>query len=571
MDVTVNKPRPIRHYVKIMLLIAGVALILDFVISIVSISMVKEQSRRYLQDTAELYINRINHDFAYINHYMGWTLANDDSAKTMDTPGTSFDQFLKSSDNLRKRYTELQKNYGQSYNFFFYLKNEHYFLNYAPMSLSFAEYEELKKQIISYTDDSRVYEKFYSNWTPILIQDQYYIMNIVPFHNRHLICLISADDLIQPLQQINLGENGFSSLVDQDGRPLSSVIPAQAEDQQKGLASLLSLAQSRTTVTQGFSNASFKAQMVIQFGVFEKIMVAQLLILLLFLVLVCTVCFVILYFHTKLLKPIQSFSRNLTRIQEDGEPLDFRNSEIIELEQANTQFRGLVEQIKAIKIEMYEQELDKQRITLDYMKLQINPHFFLNCLTNIYSMAQMQMYQEIEYMSLSTSTYLRYIFQHGENFVRLEDEIAHVRIYLEIQKHRYRNALRYHIQQQENTADVTLPPLVIQTFIENAVKYAVSREHKLQIEIKVYQPAGNPEMTVIEIADTGPGFPEDILERLVQGKPLEQTEGKRIGIMNTLQRLELLYGQQAKVEFYNRHSGGACVTLTLPQPAAKIV
>ena len=89
-------------------------------------------------------------------------------------------------------------------------------------------------------------------------------------------------------------------------------------------------------------------------------------------------------------------------------------------------------------------------------------------------MAQMQMFKEIEYMSLSTSKYFRYIFQSGDNVVRLEDEIEHVRIYLEIQKHRYRDAFSYHIDFEEELTGLTIPPLVLQTFIENAVKYAVS-------------------------------------------------------------------------------------------------
>lgn len=81
-----NKPYPIRHYVKIMLFISIFALVVDLVISFASIFIVKQQSTRYLQDTANLYIRQINHDFSYINHYMGWTLANDESVKMMDTP-----------------------------------------------------------------------------------------------------------------------------------------------------------------------------------------------------------------------------------------------------------------------------------------------------------------------------------------------------------------------------------------------------------------------------------------------------------------------------------------------------
>lgn len=69
-----------------------------------------------------------------------------------------------------------------------------------------------------------MYEKFYSKWTPILVNNHYYVINIVPYYNRYLIGLISADNLIRPLRQINLGANGYVSLVDENEQPLTSPI-----------------------------------------------------------------------------------------------------------------------------------------------------------------------------------------------------------------------------------------------------------------------------------------------------------------------------------------------------------
>ncbi|GIQ65466.1 hypothetical protein PACILC2_40340 [Paenibacillus cisolokensis] len=294
-------------------------------------------------------------------------------------------------------------------------------------------------------------------------------------------------------------------------------------------------------------------------------MIAQLLVVLLAVIIACNLCFIMLYFQKKVLKPIKNFSNNLAILTNDGEPIDFKSSKMVELEKANRQFIDLVTQMKQIKIDLYERELEKQKIQLDYMKLQIKPHFFLNCLTTIYSMAQMQMHAEIQNMTLSISKYFRYIFQNGQDFVRLEDEIEHVRTYLEIQKQRYRNAFDYRIEQAERTADVRIPPLVLQTFIENAMKYAVSREHEVQVVLTVTrQVVEDEEMTVIRISDTGPGFPPPVLDSLVNGQPLDQTEGTRIGIMNTIQRLEHLYHNKAQVRFSNREGGGACVVLYLP-------
>lgn len=564
-----NKQYPIRHYVNIMFLISFIVLILDFVISLSAVLIVKQQSTRFLQDTADLYINRINHDFAYINHYTGWTLANDENLQAMNDHPMNSVAFFEGNENLHKRFNELQKNYGQEYNFFVYLKNQDFFLNCAPISIPYSDYLELKEQVVANVEAGRdVYEKIYSKWTPVEINGRHYITNIVPYHDSYMISLVSADQLIRPLRELNLGKNGYVSLVDDRGQALTSPISNNGAwmDEDRRSSFFQNLFKGGTTVNGEFTNATFHVKLVIQFGTFEKIMIAQLLILLLAVMITCSLGFILLYFRNKVLLPIKSFSYNLAFWTEEGEVLAFESSKIVELERANKQFMNLVDQIKKFKIDLYERELEKQRIQLDYMKLQINPHFFLNCLTNIYSMAQMQLYREIEQMALSTSRYFRYIFQNNRNFVKLRDEIEHVRIYLDIQKHRYPDALVYSIDAEEDWAEeVRIPPLVLQTFVENAVKYAVSRISQVHIALSVrWERARSEDRMTIQITDTGPGFPPEILECLQNGTPLDQSAGNHIGIMNTLKRLESLYNGDAAVSFSNRESGGACVILSLP-------
>lgn len=565
---TTRKSYPIRHYVKIMMVILCSVLALDCMISFAAISIVKQQTARYMQDTANLYINRINLDFSNINQYMGWTLANDENIENMNKYSPSDTEFMKANTELYKRFGELQKNYEQKYNFFIYLKEQQYFLNTAPMNLVYPDFLALKKQIFSYVQDKNLFEKFYSNWSPIQLNGKYFIINIVPYYESYLICVISADNLIRPLQQMDLGDNGFVSLVDQNGAAIAAPESDEAAALRKEAdrTSLFELVQSETTVSGQFSNATFGVNMLIKFGTFEKIMIAQLLILLLAVIVAFALCGMMIYFNLLILRPLKHFSYNLTQLNEDDKPLELKMNRIVELDYANKLFKNLLEQIKIFKIDSYEHELEKQKIQLDYMKLQIKPHFFLNCLTNIYSMAQMHMFEEIQSMAISTSNYFRYLFQSGQDFVRLEDELDHVRIYLEIQKHRYRDAFTYSIEKDGSTAHMKIPPLVLQTFIENSVKYAVSRVSEVQIRVEAGSLTDSEgETAVIRISDTGPGFAPDVLERLQSGQSLEQADGHHIGIMNTLERLEFLYRGKADIRFSNSEGGGACVVLFLPQ------
>jgi len=547
----------IKHYVKRLLFIALVVLLLDLFISFISISLVQQQSAQYLRNTADLYIDRINNNFSYLNQFMGWTLANDEDLEMMNTLAVTDSAFIKSNRNLYKRYAELKRSLGAEYNFFVYLKDNEYFSNFAPMSLSYPEVEALRHNIVTTVADGSFYDHYALNWSTIKLNEHSYIIKVVPYYDSFMIALISAENLLAPLQELDLGNEGYITLVGNDNVSITSPIPEQNK--------LLKLMQLGTFVNRDFTNATFHIQLVIQFGAFEKIMIAQLLVVLLAILIACFLCFITLDFLKKVLIPIKNFSKNLTVLTSSGDPLTLEHSKIIELERANHQFHYMVKQLRDIKIEMYERELEKQDMQIRHMKLQIQPHFFLNCLTTIYSMSQMHMYDEIQKMTMSISNYFRYIFQSGTNFVKLKDELEHIEIYMDIQKQRYHSAFQYYIELDSEVEDSDVPPLVLQTFIENIMKYAVSRDREIDIHIRINKIVIDQEPTIyISISDTGPGFPQAVLHKLQNQEPLDQSHGGHIGIANTIQRLDYLYRQRAKITFSNMEAGGARIEIWLP-------
>ena len=123
-------------------------------------------------------------------------------------------------------------------------------------------------------------------------------------------------------------------------------------------------------------------------------------------------------------------------------------------------------------------------------------------------------------------------------------------------------------QWEEGTENIRIPPILIQTFIENAIKHSNTFDDPIIIrtDIAWMTAGGNSHENIqIQVMDTGCGFSEDILQSLNSAIPLEPQNGHRIGITNAIQRLNLLYGQgEAVITFSNLPSGGACVTILLP-------
>lgn len=163
---------------------------------------------------------------------------------------------------------------------------------------------------------------------------------------------------------------------------------------------------------------AFYPQIILsKFRAYEKIILLQ-FILALAVLLVAVILFTSIFYMKKhVLTPIKLFLENLAHLDDSAETINLKDTNLLELEQANSQFKNLMRQIKKLKIDIYEKELEKQKTMMNYLQLQIRPHFFLNCLNTIYSMAQTQLYEEIMKMSMITSNYFRYIFQNTQDLV----------------------------------------------------------------------------------------------------------------------------------------------------------
>lgn len=146
-------------------------------------------------------------------------------------------------------------------------------------------------------------------------------------------------------------------------------------------------------------------------------------------------------------------------------------------------FNKMVTEIHDLKIETYEKELEKQRIKLQYLSQQIQPHFILNTLNILHCYGEDE-FPLIQEMLLCLSRYFRYVVKVNVDFVELGQELAHIRNYLEIQKTRYPDFFDFSVQLVEGVERVAIPPLLIQNFTENAVKYSVSMNYEVRIDVK---------------------------------------------------------------------------------------
>ena len=224
----------------------------------------------------------------------------------------------------------------------------------------------------------------------------------------------------------------------------------------------------------------------------------------------------------------------------------------------------LLDNTQLLNQKIYEQKLDVTRARLQFLQLQIRPHFYLNCLKNMYALLHLQKYHEIEETILALSDYFAHSFRDVKNFVTLQDELTTCQSYITLQHIMTRDvSLVFDLDSQ--CMDAQILPMTILTFLENAVKYSDNQipvTINISAELLQKDTISNP-ILLLELRNTG-AFSSDVLELLNNADPSEMVyKHENIGISNVRYRLWLIYQEKAQVTFSNQIDQ-AVVTIELP-------
>lgn len=227
-------------------------------------------------------------------------------------------------------------------------------------------------------------------------------------------------------------------------------------------------------------------------------------------------------------------------------------------------FNEMMEDINELEYNLYKTKIEEQRTELKYISQQIRPHFILNALNILYTYEAHE-FPLVKKMVLYLSEYFQYIVNLKVDFVEVEQEFKHIDNYLKIQKERYPERFEYSVQVNDQVGGCLIPPLLIQTFVENCIKYAMKDNEKLQIVISAENREGQ---LCLKIVDTGNGFSEQALERIyrfIETRTYQEKLG--VGIQNAIERLDILYDRKYDIHLNNGIVGGASIELILPLEA----
>lgn len=276
--------------------------------------------------------------------------------------------------------------------------------------------------------------------------------------------------------------------------------------------------------------------------------------------------FILFYMKQEIFAPMTALVSTMDRIGR-GElsvrsSVDYRNAEFT---QVNETFNRMIDQITQLKIDGYEKELEARRNEMTALKLQIRPHFVLNCLKSVYAMVQTGSREDAQQLILLLSRYLRYILSFTATTTPLHTEIEQCCNYAELSSVGQNDPVEVVCEIDPELSELPLPPVSLLTLVENSVKHGkmIGKTLKITITAKLLETEEGC-MADLSVADNGTGFTAGDLKQLNSAAPQEEN-GQHVGLFNVVRRLQLLYGEQAAIAFTNnRRGGGARVELFLP-------
>uniref|UniRef100_UPI003AF17496 sensor histidine kinase n=1 Tax=Enterocloster sp. TaxID=2719315 RepID=UPI003AF17496 len=260
-----------------------------------------------------------------------------------------------------------------------------------------------------------------------------------------------------------------------------------------------------------------------------------------------------------LLHKMEIFSQTELQLPESRIDYSQRSDEIGKLHQ---NFDAMAERIQHLVNTNYRYQILNRDARLKALESQINPHFLYNTLETVNWRAKALKDDTISNIVQSLAALLRATLSNEKSLVPLNYELNLVNNYITIQKIRFEERLLFRFYDSEcteNLKNALVLPLTIQPLLENAIRYGME-EMTETCEISVY-PYQRGDFLIIEVANQGSSFEENLLENLQNGS--KSSHGFGIGLLNINQRIQMLFGDAYGLSFLNEEDKAIAI-ITLP-------
>ena len=274
-------------------------------------------------------------------------------------------------------------------------------------------------------------------------------------------------------------------------------------------------------------------------------------------------------FSIQLVKPIKDLQEAMKQCSDGNYDICLSTNSCDEIGLLCKNFNTMAFKIKTLLESVYVYQLKNKQAQLEALQNQINPHFLHNTLEAIRMQAIINKDREVANMIKILARLFRITLDRTHNVVSINDELEHVKTYVEIQNMRFHQRFHLDIQVPEQLLNCSIIKLTLQPIVENCITHGFSQTFENEtISIHITE-AGND--LLINVSDNGKGIDPDNMQRLLSKlrhtdtEPAAPMRHNSIGIVNISERIRLEYGENYYLDIKPLEPHGTAVIIKIPK------
>lgn len=371
----------------------------------------------------------------------------------------------------------------------------------------------------------------------------------------------------------NLNVNGHVYLLNDEGNIEYTTDPSVRWLEQKVNFSSLPLNQREIVIESEYSNASYLngwriVGKISEEEVLREVRNSREFIIVLTAINIVIPTLIIIWitrsFNTRLVNIVRHMKKVKNQYFDTiqyGESRDEIGQLTREFNRMTQQIRSLIDDVYIADIQRKSLELERRQAQLNALQSQINPHFLFNALETIRMRSIIKNETETARIIHNMAKIFRTSLTWNRDRITVEEEMAFIDCFLEIQKYRFEDRLTYNIHIDPEARSYVIPKMMFLPFVENASIHGIEPlRHGGTIDIRIELSDGD---LMFSIRDNGVGMNQEQVDKIYGYIQNEVEIGDRIGMQNVIYRLKLLYGSRFDLQIDSAPGEGTHIVLRI--------
>lgn len=262
-----------------------------------------------------------------------------------------------------------------------------------------------------------------------------------------------------------------------------------------------------------------------------------------------------------MMKPTKKLVASMMAYQEGDFDSRFEVESQDEISQIGMVYNQLADSVQNLIEKNYALEIANREAEIEFLKMQINPHFLYNCLDTISWLGFTNGNNEVTNLAVALGKFLRASIKR-EDYYTVKQEMEVVDNYLFIQKYRFGDKIEIRHDIPDEVLDFYIPSFIIQPVIENSIVHGLEEQIEkgiLWIDIKLCE----EKYLQFTLKDNGKGMDKEQLQQVILNYS-DKSKKSSIGLSNVYRRLNLLYGPACEFHITSTLGKGTEVSFRIP-------